>query len=55
MNTEIKEAFNFLRRNEGKMSYGQVLIVKSLKEYYVKNKRLSEKQLQILFDIRKYL
>ena len=55
MYPEIKATFAFLQLNEGKMSYGQTLIVKALKKYYVKNKRLSEKQLQTLFDIRKYL
>jgi hypothetical protein len=52
---EIKEAFSFLQVHERQLSLSQIDFVKSLKNYWAKNKRLSERQKTALFEIRKYM
>jgi hypothetical protein len=53
---EIKEAFNYLlRENLTAMSLNQIDLVKSLQRQFKKRNYLSEAQIRVLADIRKYL
>jgi hypothetical protein len=52
---EIKEAFSFLQMHERQFSLSQIDFVKSLKNYWTKNKRLSKRQKTALFEIWKYI
>ena len=49
---EIKENFKFLALNEGLMTPGQIDLTRSLRKYFAKYKKLSDRQLNVLFDIR---
>ena len=50
----IKQLFNSLAEIAGKMTTGQLELVKGMQKYYRKNKQLSEKQLNVLNEILKY-
>jgi len=54
-NILIKEAFDFLYLHEKDLSSGQIDFIQGLKRYFTRNKTLSEKQCQALFEIREYL
>jgi hypothetical protein len=49
-----KEAFDFLQVHQLELTVSQVELIKSLKKQF-KERGLSEKQTQCLFDIVKYL
>jgi len=51
----IKECFDFLYLNKHSLTAYQAEFVEKLKTYYNRNKCLSDKQITILFEIRKYL
>jgi len=51
MSQEIKNAFDYLKRNEGIMTQGQISFVGSLLKWFYKKKSLSSTQAQILFEI----
>lgn len=50
----IQESFDFLRVHQNDLTPSQADLVKSLRQQN-KERGLSEKQLQVLFDIVKYL
>jgi hypothetical protein len=52
MNT--KECFDFLQVHQSDLTVSQVDLIKSLKKQF-KERGLTEKQIQCLFDIAKYL
>jgi Tfp pilus assembly PilM family ATPase len=54
-NNKIKQVFNYLQTNEIYMSLSQIDFVKSLKKSFSRNKKLSEKQINSLSEIAKYL
>jgi predicted transcriptional regulator len=54
-NIKIKETFDYLYLYEKNMTMAQKDFIASLKKYYQKNKKLSEKQTATLFEIKKYL
>lgn len=51
---EIKELFNHLSERAGQLTPGQLDLVKSMLRYYRCNKRLSERQMATLTEIKKY-
>jgi len=51
----IKETFDKLYLNEKQLSSGQTQFIEGCKKYFRKNKSLSEKQSEALFEITKYL
>ena len=51
---EIKEAFKFLQQHISCLSQGQNELIKGLQKYYRENKELSEKQIKVLIEIKKY-
>ena len=51
----IRECFDFLKIHESDLTDSQIELVNSMKRQYSKRKELSEKQLQVLFSIAKYL
>lgn len=55
MNQEIISAFDYLKKNEPDMKPGQISFIGSLKKYFNKNKRLSNGQESILFEIKNYV
>lgn len=50
----IKGLFASLAERAGKMTEGQLQLVKGMQRYYRKHKELSEKQLTVLNEILKY-
>ena len=52
---QIEEAFDFLYIHRKDMTGAQIQLVNSLKRQFRQNKDLSEKQMKVLFDIKKYL
>ena len=52
INKEIKETFKILESSQNLLSENAIFFVKSLKKYFDKNKRLSEKQFKILLEIK---
>lgn len=52
---EIKQAFDYLKKNETSMSLHQISFINSMKKYFVKTKRLSDKQQLILYEIKNYV
>ena len=52
---DIKETFRYLEQNTELMTESQTILIKSLNKYYKKNKTLSDRQLNVLFDIKKNL
>jgi len=52
--SEIKEIFEFMARNSGRLTLGQTEFIMSLQKYYRKHKTLSDRQTAALFEIRKY-
>lgn len=50
----IKEAFKFLNQHISCLSQGQSELLKGLQKYYRENKELTEKQMKVLFEIKKY-
>lgn len=55
MKTEIAVAFEFLAVNAGKLSPGQLELIKGIQKYYRQHKALSERQQKTLFEIKKYM
>lgn len=55
MESEIKEAFKFLNQHVNCLSQGQSELLKGLQKYYRENKELTEKQMKVLFEIKKYV
>lgn len=51
----IRDLFSDLQASEGRLTDSQVTLIKSMKKYYQKNKKLSEKQLSVLLEIKKFL
>jgi hypothetical protein len=51
----VKETFDFLYMNERYLTASQDSFVRGCKTQYQRNKSLSEKQLSVLNEIRKYL
>jgi len=51
----IKETFDYLAEHETALSLTQIDFIKSLRKYFRRNKKLSEKQQGVLFEIRKYM
>jgi hypothetical protein len=49
---EIRETFKILESSQNLLSENAIFFVKSLKKYFDKNKRLSEKQFKILLEIK---
>jgi len=54
-NIEIKEAFKYLAGHEEKLTVSQSEFIDSLRRQYRRIKSLSDKQVEILLDIKKYL
>ena len=52
---EIKSVFNYLHENEIYLNPGQTSFIGSLRKYFNKEKRLSERQIFILKEIMKYV
>jgi len=52
---EIKEVFSYLALHEQKLSLSEIDFVRSLKKYFTRNKKLSERQKTALFEIRKFM
>ena len=50
----IKKLFESLAERAGKMTTGQLELVKGMQKYYRKNKQLSERQLNVLNEILKF-
>lgn len=55
VNLVIRDVFIDLVENSTRLSDSQLELIKSMKKYYVRNKKLSEKQLSTLLEIKKYL
>jgi hypothetical protein len=55
MASEINNAFDFLQKNEGNMTPGQISFTGSLLKWYKKNKGLSNAQAHILFEIKNHV
>lgn len=55
MSQEIKNAFDYLKRNEGIMTNGQISFVGSLQKWFFKKKGLSNTQALILFEIKNHV
>lgn len=51
----MKEALKFLQENESKLSLNQIDFIKGLRKYFKRNKTLTERQQQALFEITKYV
>ena len=51
----IKQTLNYLQANETYMSLSQIDFVKSLRKSFSRNKKLSERQVNSLSEIVKYL
>ena len=51
----IRDAFDFCRVNEKDLTSSQLEFVKSLRRQYKERGELTEKQMQCLWDIMKYL
>jgi len=54
-NKIIKETFDCLNANQHYLSPGQIKVIKSLKRYYHKIGVLSERQMQVLMEMKTYL
>jgi len=52
INKEIRETFKILESTPNLLSENSIYFVKSLRKYFDKNKRLSEKQFKILLEIK---
>ncbi len=55
MKDEINEAFTDLSLSAGRLTPGQLEFAKSLHHYYYRYKKLSERQIKVLFDIKNSL
>lgn len=55
IDSKVKEAFDYLEQNAGRLSDSQIDFVSSLRRYHHKVKTLSEKQMNVLFDIKKFI
>jgi len=51
----IKEAFDYLHIHRRDMTGAQMQLIDSMKRQFRRNKTLSEKQIKVLTDIKKYL
>lgn len=49
----IKETFDYLSQHAGLLTPGQLELVKGLQRYHRANKELTEKQMNVLFEIRR--
>jgi hypothetical protein len=54
-NKELKEVFKYLVDNRTKMSISQISLIASFEKYFKKYKALSEKQTDILLNIKNNL
>jgi len=52
---QVKETFDYLHLHRQDMTAGQMRLVDSMKQQFRRNKDLSDKQVKILLDIKKYL
>jgi hypothetical protein len=52
---EIKESFRYIEQNISLLTESQATFIKSLNKYFKKNKILSDRQLNVLYDIRNNL
>jgi len=52
---KIKETFDYLYLNENKLSGSQLNFIDSCKKQFRKNKSLSEAQVKVLTEIKKYM
>jgi len=54
-NEELKGIFQYLADNKSEMSLSQITLIKGFKKYFKRNKKLSDKQLNVLLEIKKNL
>jgi len=54
MKNEVTAAFEFLAAHSGCLTNSQVELLKGLQKYCRERKLLTERQMQILFEIREY-
>ncbi len=52
MDQDIKQVFKYIQENDRQLSANCVYFIKSLRKYYDKNKKLSDRQLKSLFEIK---
>jgi len=52
---KVKETFDYLYIHRLDMTAGQMRLIDSFKQQFRRNKDLSDKQVEILLDIKKYL
>jgi Tfp pilus assembly PilM family ATPase len=50
----IRDLFSDLQASVGLLTDSQLALIKGLKKYYARNKKLSERQLSTLLEIKKY-
>ena len=50
----IRDIFTDLQASAGRLTDSQLTLIKSMRKYYDKNKKLSERQLSTLLEIKKY-
>jgi L-lysine 2,3-aminomutase len=53
LKNDIKEALKFLTDNSNKLSLNQNILIKGINRYFQHNKKLSDKQRIVLFEIKK--
>jgi hypothetical protein len=49
---EIKEMFRYFETNHSGLTEGQTILIKSMNKYFKRNKKLSDRQLTVLCDIK---
>ncbi|HEY5124521.1 MAG TPA: hypothetical protein VIK14_12380 [Ignavibacteria bacterium] len=54
-NIKIKETFDYLYLCEKQLTPSQLEFIRSVKKQFARTKELSEKQMKILIEIKKYL
>lgn len=54
-NIAIKELFDFFYVNEKQLTVGQMQFINSVQKQFKRDKTLSEKQLAVLREIRKFI
>lgn len=52
--TEVTETFTYLHRHSGCLNERQIALLRGLQIYYRQRRQLSERQVQTLFDLKKY-
>jgi hypothetical protein len=53
--TQIKETFDFLYLSEKLLTAGQADFIKGAKRQFTRNKALSDKQISVLSEIKRFL